>query len=330
VDDDLKLNSALVGKIPEDDAIYFEKKPDPKTKKLVRGKPYLLKRDVALTGDRLQTANAVTDKFNNWEVEIKFDADGADKFAQITGENVHNRMAVILENVIETAPVIQDKIEGGSAVITLGGGNRNPQQQSQEAANIARVLRTGALPAPVRIEQNKTVGPSLGQDSIVKGIRASVLGVGLVFLFAWYWYRWSGFIATVALAVNAVIMLALMTLFDATLTLPGIAGIVLTTGMAVDANVLIYERIREEMRLGKTVRSAIEAGFERAFWTVVDSHMTTAVAGAVLYVYGTDQIKGFAVTLLLGIATSLFTALVISRLCFDYWTIKLKPEVLSI
>ena len=327
--DDQAINIALQGGLPEDDAIYFERAPSDIHGARARLRPYLLKREIALTGDKLQDANPVTDKFNKWEVQLRFQPDGADIFERLTGENVGKRMAVVLEGNVETAPVINDKISGGDAVITLGG-TRDPQTQARDASNIARVLKTGALPAPVRIEQNRTVGPSLGQDSIRRGIGATALGFGLVFVFAWVWYHWSGFIATIALAANAVVVLALMTFFDATLTLPGIAGIVLTTGMAVDANVLIYERIREELRGGKSVRVAVEAGFEHAFWTVIDSHVTTAMGGVVLYVYGTDQIKGFAVTLLLGIACSLFTALVISRLCFDYWTMKLKPQTLSI
>ncbi len=326
--DDAQINQAIAGRIPEDDAIYWKKEVGLKGE-LTRKTPMLLKREVALTGDKLQDANPVTDRFNKWEVSLHFNPDGADIFERITGENTGKRMAVVLEGKIETDPVINDKISGGEAVITLGG-NRPAQSQAAEAANIARVLKTGALPAPVRIEQNRTVGPSLGQDSIRRGVAATALGFALVYIFAWLWYRWSGFIATIALAVNTVVVLALMTLFDATLTLPGIAGIVLTTGMAVDANVLIYERIREELRAGKSVRVGVEAGFEHAFWTVVDSHVTTAMGGIVLYVFGTDQIKGFAVTLLLGIVCSLFTALVISKLCFDYWTIKLKPQTLSI
>jgi len=326
-DDDQKLNQVIRAKIPADDVVMFEK--ETVNNKLVRGRPWLLRAEVALTGDRLDPTGIFPeqDKFGNWEVAFKFDVDGSERFGKLTEENRGKRLAVVLEGAVKTTPNIREKIEG-AGVIELG--SRNKQDGAKEASTISRVLRTGALPAPVRIEQSQVVGPELGQDSIRRGVEASVLGFTLVFLFAWYWYRWSGFIATIALVANAVVMLSLMTLFDATLTLPGIAGIVLTTGMAVDANVLIYERIREELRLGKNIRAAIEVGFDKAFWTVVDSHMTTALAGVVLYFFGTDQIKGFAVTLLLGIATSLFTALVISRLCFDYWTMKIKPQELSI
>ncbi len=326
---DAQINQTLVGKVPEDSGVWFMKTLDPKTKQLARTQPMLLKREIALTGDRLQDANPNTDRFNKWQVQIRFDEEGGDKFAKVTGENVGKRMAVVLEGAIQTAPQIQDKIEGGDAVITLGSG-RDPQAQANEAANIARVLKTGALPAPVRIEQNRTVGPSLGADSIEKGVRAGLLGTLLVFAFAIYWYRASGVIAVTTLIANAIVLLGAMTFFDATLTLPGIAGVVLTIGMAVDSNVLIYERIREELRIGKTIKAAVDAGFDKAFTSIVDGNLTTAAAGVVLYLYGTDQIKGFAVTLLIGIATTLFTALVITRLLFDYWTIKLKPQTLSI
>ena len=312
--------------IPDDDAVYMGRSENPEW---IGYYPYILKRDAVLTGDKLASAFPATDRFGSWIVSFKLNADGAEKFGEVTTENIHKRLAIVLENIVETAPVINSPITEGSGEIELGSTTDRNKQQA-DAINISRVLQTGALPAQVRIEQNRTVGPSLGQDSIRRGLEASLLGFTLVFFFAWYWYRWSGFIATIALAANGVVMLAAMTFFDATLTLPGIAGIVLTTGMAVDANVLIYERIREELRLGKTVRPAIEAGFDRAFLTIIDAHMTTAIAGVALYWKGTDQIRGFAITLLLGIATSLFTALVISRLCFDWWTTKLKPQTLSI
>lgn len=328
--DDEAINLALQGKIPEDSAVYFRRGPmDPRTRVRPRLEPLLLKREVALTGERLVDAFPSTGRFGEWEVTIKFDQEGGEQFARLTEENRGKRMAVVLENTIETDPQIREKIEGGSAVITLGS-QRNRQAQAREASNIARVLKTGALPAPVRIVSNRTVGPTLGQDAINKGIQASALGMGLVFLFALIWYRKSGIIAIVGLLANAIVILGVMTMFDATLTLPGIAGIVLTIGMAVDANVLIYERIREELRAGKPIRTAVDAGFEKAFSSILDGNLTTAAAGLVLYWQGTDQIKGFAVTLLVGIATTLFTALVISRLLFDLWVIKYKPQQLSI
>ncbi len=329
--DELAINKAIVGKIPEESALYFEQRyMNPRTKKMVRAKPILLKRDVALTGDRLEPSGVfpITDRFNNWQVAFKLDPEGADIFEKITAENVGKRLAIVLEGVVKSTPNIKEKIGGGSGVIELG--IRDKQKQAYEASETSRVLRTGALPAPVRIEQNRTVGPSLGQDAIRKGLMASLFGMGMVFVFAWAWYRWSGFIATITLVTNAIVLLALMTVFDATLTLPGIAGIILTIGMAVDANVLVFERIREELRLGKNIRTSVDAGFEKAFSSIIDGNLTTAAAGIVLLLYGTDQIKGFAVTLLIGIGTTLFTALVITRLLMDYYTIKMKPEQLSI
>lgn len=327
---DGEINLALQGRIPEDDAVFFKRGPmNLSTRQRPRTEVMLLKREVALTGDRLVDANPTQDRFGAWEVSIRFDQEGGDRFAQITEDNKGRRMAVVLEGVIETDPVIKDRIDGGQGVIQLGAG-RDRAAQAREAANISRVLKTGALPAPVRIVANRTVGPSLGQDAIRKGVNAGLLGMALVFTFAMAWYRKSGIIAVAGLLANAIVLLGVMTLFDATLTLPGMAGIVLTIGMAVDANVLIYERIREELRAGKPIRTAVDAGFDKAFSSIVDGNLTTAAAGIVLYWAGTDQIKGFAVTLLVGIATTLFTALVISRLLFDLWVLKYKPQELSI
>ena len=328
--DDAAINLALQGRIPEDSAVFFKRRMDTRTNQRIRVEPLLLKREVALTGDRLIDAFPSQDRFGKWEVSLRFDQEGGEIFADITGENRGKRMAVVLENSIETDPQIQDRIEGGQAVITLGSQNRDRASQAREASNIARVLKTGALPAPVRIEQNRTVGPTLGQDAINKSLNASAVSALLVFAFAVYWYRKSGAIAIVCLIANAIVLLGVMTMFDATLTLPGIAGIVLTIAMALDANVLVYERIREELRAGKPIRTAVDAGYDKAFSSILDGNLTTAAAGIVLYWQGTDQIKGFAVTLLVGIATTLFTALVISRLLFDLWVLKYKPEELSI
>ena len=328
--DDAQINLALRGRIPEDDAIFFKRGAmNLETRTAPRTELFLLKREVALTGDRLTDANPTQDRFGAWEVSFRLDQEGGDRFAQLTEDNKGKRLAVVLEGVVKTDPVIKDRIDGGSGVIQLGAG-RDRQAQAREASDISRVLKTGALPAPVRIVANRTVGPSLGQDAIRKGVNASVVGMLLVFAFAILWYRKSGVIAVIGLLSNATVLLGVMTLFDATLTLPGIAGIVLTIGMAVDANVLIYERIREELRAGKPIRSAVDAGFEKAFSSIVDGNLTVAAAGFILYWMGTDQIKGFAVTLLVGIATTLFTALIISRLLFDLWVLKYKPTELSI
>lgn len=329
--DDAALNQKLLGKIPEDSAVYFKRGPmDLRTRQRPRLEPMLLKREIALTGDRLTDANPMPDRFGGWYVAIRFDQEGGEKFAEVTDVNKGKRMAIVLEGAIETDPQIRERIDGGQAQIELGGSGRNIEAQLKEASNISRVLKTGALPAPVRIVANRTVGPSLGQDAVRKGVNAAVLGTLLVFAFAFFWYRKAGLIAIAGLLANGIVLLGAMTLFDATLTLPGIAGVVLTIGMAVDANVLIYERIREELRQGRPIRTAVDAGFDKAFSSILDGNMTTAAAGLVLYWQGTDQIKGFAVTLLVGIATTLFTALVISRLLFDLWVIKYRPQELSI
>ncbi len=328
-DDQINAHIHKAGLLPEESAIFWEKTLT--QNKVERGRPWLLKREIALTGDRLEDAFPTTDQFQRWEVSIRFDPAGAERFAEVTGANVNRRMAIVLESAVQPGPPnIQERIDGGSARITLGGDSNAQDRGANRASEISRVLKTGALPAPVRIEQNRTVGPSLGQDAIRKGVQAMLAGMILVFAFAIVWYEWSGVIAVITLIANSIIILGVMTLFDATLTLPGIAGIILTIGMAVDANVLIYERIREELRVGKAIRPAVDAGFDKAFSSILDGNLTTAAAGIVLYFYGTEQIKGFAVTLLIGIGTTLFCALVITRLLLDWYTISRKPARLSI
>jgi preprotein translocase subunit SecD len=228
-----------------------------------------------------------------------------------------------LDGVIHSAPVIQERISGGQAQIT-------GSFTMEEASDLAIVLRAGALPAPVNILEERTVGPSLGQDSIDKGTSASIIAGILVFLFMVFYYRLTGIIADVALAMNMLLLLGVMVAFKATLTLPGIAGIALTIGMAVDANVLINERIREELRLGKTPRAAIEAGYTKAFLTIFDSNVTTLVAALFLFGFGTGPVKGFAVTLTIGIVVSMFTAIVVTRIIFDHFVWNRKIERISI
>ncbi len=232
-------------------------------------------------------------------------------------------MAIILDNNIYSAPVIQERIAGGHAQIT-GRFTEN------EAKDLAIVLRAGALPAPINMLQNVTVGPSLGQDSIDAGVKAGIIGAIAVILFMMIYYRLSGVIADFAVFLNVIILLGALAWFNATLTLPGIAGIILTIGMSVDANVLIFERIREELRLGKTVRAAIDAGYKKAFLTIVDSHVTTLITAAVLFQFGTGPIKGFAVTLSLGVIINLFTSIMGTRVVFDLITSKRTLKRLSI
>jgi preprotein translocase subunit SecD len=256
-------------------------------------------------------------------VAIEFNPVGAKRFDQITAANVGRRMAIVLDDTIYSAPVIRERISGGSAQIS-------GSFTEQTATDLAIVLRAGSLPAPVTILENRTVGPSLGRDSINQGMLAVVLAVILVVVATIIYYRVAGVVATVALGLNLLFMLACLSLFKATLTLPGIAGIALTLGMAVDANVLINERIREEMRLGKTARAALEAGYEKAFWTIMDSNLTTLLAGLILFQFGTGPVRGFAVTLSIGIVTTLFTAMFTTRLIYDAYMSRRHVERLSI
>jgi preprotein translocase subunit SecD len=243
---------------------------------------------------------------------MKLDRRGTKLFDKVTRENVGRNLAIVLDDTIFSAPTIKVPIPDGVAVIT---GSFSPE----EARDLAVVLREGALPAPVTIVENRAVGPSLGSDSIAQGIRSAVLGSILVVVFMLVYYRLSGLIATVALALNFVIIMGVLALpgLGATLTLPGIAGIILTLGMAVDANVLIFERVREELRTGKSPRAAVDAGFDRAFSAILDANVTTIVAAVVLFQFGTGPVKGFAVTLTIGIVVSMFTAIFVSRAVFE-------------
>ncbi len=281
---------------------------------------YLLKSKVELTGEKISDAFVQQDQSGPASkpyVSLTFDPMGASEFERVTGENVRRRMAIVLDKTVESAPVIQDKIGGGRAQITLGG-LRPYEELMEEASVLAMVLKSGALPAPVTVGEERTVGASLGPELVRKGGLAVAVGLSLVLIFIIGYYGVSGAVAAVALLLNAVLNLAALSAFNATLTLPGIAGFVLTLGMAVDANVLINERIREELRSGKTMRAALEAGYGRAFWTIFDSNLTTLIAGFVLLNYGTGPVRGFAVMLIIGILASMFTAIVVTRVIMDW------------
>jgi preprotein translocase subunit SecD len=241
---------------------------------------------------------------------VEFNAAGTKTFGDLTDANVGRRLAIILDGNVHSAPVIRERIPSGHAQISGGF-------TSEEATDLAIVLRAGALPAPVQILEERTVGPSLGADSIRQGLLSIAVSAGVVFLFMLVYYRTSGLIADIALALNLLILLACMAAFGATLTLPGIAGIALTIGMAVDTNVLIFERIREELRSGKPSRAAIDSGFSRAFVTIIDTHVTVLLTAAILYNFGTGPVRGFAVSLFIGLVASLFTAVFFTRLLFD-------------
>jgi preprotein translocase subunit SecD len=322
VDDTQDVTAAVQGNVPAGREVLYRIDEDAESGKISKI-PFLLKRRTLLTGASLTNARVDFDQFNIPFVSINFDKKGARVFERVTGENVNKRLAIVLDDTVASAPVIQEKIAGGQARIT---GNFT----LEEAKDLAIVLRAGALPAPVNILEERTVGPSLGADSIRKGLISMCIGGILVVLFMIVYYKGSGVIADVALILNIILIAGGLAGFKATLSLPGIAGIILTIGMAVDANVIIFERIREELTLGRTPRAAIDAGYDRATLTILDANVTTLIAAVVLFQFGTGPIKGFAVTLSLGVIASLFTSLVMSRLIFDYILMGRKVKTLSI
>jgi preprotein translocase subunit SecD len=323
VDEEGNIDEALKGNVPEGSIILYQRSVDPKTGG-VKKIPYLLKEKTLMTGEVLKDARVAIDtQFNEPYVTLEFDDIGAKLFEQITSQNVKKRLAIILDDNVYSAPVIQERIAGGRAQIT-------GRFDMKEASDLAIVLRAGALPAPVKIIEERSVGPSLGQDSIRKGIISIIISAILVVLFMIFYYRVSGVIADVALLLNILLVFAVLSLLRATLTLPGIAGLVLSIGMAVDANILVHERIKEELRWGKTTRAAIDQGYHRAFVTIIDSNVTTLIAALFLYQFGTGAVRGFAVTLFWGILANIFTAVFVTRWMFDYLTLKIGVKKLSI
>ncbi len=282
-------------------------------------KTYYIKKQVDLTGDYITDTRVATDQqFNQPYVSITFDSEGADLFEQLSGNNVGKRMAIMLDDQVKSAPVFQERIAGGTARITLGSMQSQAELMA-DAQDLVIVLRHGALPAPIEKQFETVVGPSLGQDSIETSQLALMIAGLMVVLFMVVYYRGSGVVSAIAVMLNVVLIMAAMAVIGATLTLPGIAGIILTVGMAVDANIIIFERIREEILNGTKAREAVMLGFDRAFSAVLDANITTGIAGLVLLQFGTGPIKGFAVTLLIGILSTLFTAVFASRVMFDTW-----------
>lgn len=325
LDERTSVEDAAAGRLPEGSELVYQRRVDKETK-VERKIPYVVQKRALLTGAELNRAEVQSDpnSAGNWQVSIEFDAKGTRIFGDITEQNVGKMLAIMLDGSLYSAPRINERIPGGRAVVT-------GQFTVDDARDLAIVLRAGALPAPVTILEERTVGPSLGADSIRQGVFAILASSVLVFLFMIIYYRLSGVIADLALVLNLLILLACMAAFGATLTLPGIAGIALTIGMAVDTNILIFERIREELRLGKTPRGAIEAGFGRAFRTIIDTHVTVLVTAAILYNFGTGPVKGFAVSLFVGLSASLFTAVFFTRLLFDLiWVGRRKVQTISI
>ncbi|MFP4081607.1 MAG: protein translocase subunit SecD [Candidatus Aminicenantes bacterium] len=302
----------------------------PEDMEILRGDPlrteggyYLVDKVASVTGKDLRNARRSVDEWNNPAVSFSLDSDGAKRFYKLTSDNIGKPLAIVLDNKIQEVATIQDRISDSGII--------HGRFSVEEAEDIALVLRAGALPASIKYLEERTIGPSLGADSIRKGLSATVIALIMVMIFMAFYYRTSGLNAVVALILNILILMGALAYFKATLTLPGIAGIILTIGMAVDANVLVFERIREELSTGKTILSSIAFGFSRAFRTILDANMTTIIAAVFLFQFGTGPIRGFAVTLIIGITASMFTAVFVSHLIFDLFHARRKKrEKLSI
>ncbi len=308
------VSTAAAKLVPAGDALFSGKD----------GTAYLLKTEVPLTGAALETAKVDTGgQYGMPVVDFKFKPESAGAFGALTAANVGRRMAIVLDGVVYSAPVIKGRISGGSGII-------EGQFSADDARPLAIVLRAGALPAPVKVIEELVVGPTVGEDSVKDGLRSIAIGFVLVVLFMLVYYRLSGAVAIAALGLNLLVLLATMAGMRATLTLPGMAGIILSLAMAVDANVLIFERIREELRHGKPVKSAVNLGYDRAWSAILDSHVTSLISAAFLFQFGTGPIKGFAVTLTIGLLLSLITATVVTHMIFDYYLSSVEVGELSI
>jgi preprotein translocase subunit SecD len=303
------INAALKGKLPEGTEVHFERKPNQPNI------PYLLQSKVELSGSELQDAYLSFDQQNNEPiVAFNLNPKGAATFGELTTANVGNFMAIVLDDIVYSAPRINSPITGGSGIIT---GGASGEQAIKDAKDLAIVLRAGALPAQLDLLEQRVIGPSIGADSIKHGLTASLVGCAMIFLFMCIYYRMSGVVATVSLILNGLFTFAILIGMDATLTLPGIAGLALTIGMAVDSNVIIFERIRDELRDGRGVVSAVQAGFDKAFVVIFDANITHGIVATILLNFGTGPIRGFAITLLVGIVTTLFCAVTVCKLFFD-------------
>jgi preprotein translocase subunit SecD len=311
------LNDAAKGKIPADTEIAFEKQGQAR-------QPMLLKSKAEVTGNDLQDAQVTfNQETRRPEVAFELNAKGAVMFEKLTGDNIGKGLAIVLDGLIHSAPNINSKI-GARGVITNGRGNYD--ESLRDSKDLAIVLRAGALPAQLELMEQRVVGPSLGADSVAKGAFASILGILAVFLLTAVYYRFAGMIAVASLMMNVVLVLAILVWLEATLTLPGIAGIALTVGIAVDSNVVIYERIREELALGKPIHASVEAGFGKAFKTILDANVANGIAAIILMMFGTGPVKGFAVTMIVGIITTLFTAVFVCRVLFDLYLKKQQDQ----
>ena len=322
------LNNFLNKDLPKGHRLFFEKNVSKKTNDVTLGQPYLLQTDVPISGDNIQDAQVqLNSQENTFEVGMEFKPASARVFEELTGNNVGRLMAIVLDGSVQSAPRINQRIGGGRASISMVGGRQETFEQSRD---LALVLRAGALPVELEFQEQRVVGPSLGADSIEKSRTAGIIAAALVFIFVLFYYKVAGLIATITLLANVLIVLACLVGLEATLTLPGIAGIALTIGMAVDANIIIYERIKEEVAAGANNLRAVESGFGRAFWTILDANLTTAVAGLFLLNFGTGPIRGFAVTLLIGIAATIYTSYFVGNMLFEFYMDKNGGKKLSV
>ena len=317
--EDASINDALRGRVPAACDLLYE--PDRNVEG--QGRPILVRKRVEVTGDNLTLARATVDQYGRPAVAIRFDSTGARRFGKLTTENVGKRFAFVLDGSVDSAPVVNEPIPGGNGQIT-------GRFSVKEAEDLSLVLRAGAMPARLTYIEERTVGPSLGADSVAAGKIASLIGLALVVAYMIFSYNLFGIASTVALTINMALIVAVLSVLQATLTLPGIAGIVLTMGMAVDANVLIFERIREEVRNGRTPFSAVETGFRQALRTIIDANVTTLIAAVLLFQFGTGPVRGFAVTLAIGIFSSVFTATMITRMLIVLWLHRKRPSALPV
>lgn len=323
-----RLNTDLKDKLPEKTVVYFEKAANSASME-VGAIPMLLRTDTDLGGGALDDAFVGYDQYGSPQVSLTFNPAGAVKFADLTGASVGKQMAIVLDKVIKSAPSIRDRISGGQAVITLGA-SRDRETSMNEAKMISTSLRAGALPATLEQLEERRVGPTLGADALSKAKMGSYVGALIVVLFMLIYYRTMGVVASLALGVNILGMFALLTTLGATLTLPGIAGIALTIGFAVDANVLINERIRDELRLGHGIQVAVKEGYNRAMSAILDANITTAATALVLLYFGTGPVRGFAVTLLIGIVTSMFANVFVAKVMVDLMIYKFNFKKISV
>jgi preprotein translocase subunit SecD len=320
------------GKVPADREVLLECVASAvKKNECSAYRTYLVEKSSPLTGESLSGADASLSQLNEPEVNITFDPAGAREFEKLTEAGVGRRMAIVLDDSVHTAPRINEKIAGGRARITMGrAGAKTFDEWLQDAQTLALVLKAGALPAPVTTGEIRQVGASLGDELIKKGSLSALVGLFFVIAFMAIYYRLSGLIADVALVLNGLLILAGLAFFNATLTLPGIAGFVLTLGVAVDANVLINERIREELGHGKSARAAVDQGYDRAFWTIFDAHVTMLIAGFILFFTGTGPVRGFATTLIVGLIASLFTSILVTRVLITYFVHGRNAQTVSV